>query len=746
MLIIALIFNYSVANTTHDFHIVFNESDFSYTKNDRGELIIKTCHNFTYPTTNEPALPILCKSFVLSANEDFHRMNIIMSKKIIKQNIRIALSSENSPQSISEPISTKEAVYDHVQYPKTNCAYSCKSQWSDCSILHFNICPFIYDANKRELFFIESMKIEIETILSDNTQKRGISLPFTYLEYITSNSKHLNTLLNDKIESENTRLFSEDKPNIIDYVIITSKDLAASFNDLVKWKNIKGVRTKTFTTDYINNTYSGESLADKIKNCLYDLYINNNLKYALLGGDDTIVPVKSCYGKVGTYTDEKIPTDLFYACFNGNFEWNANNNDIYGEITDNIDLTPYIYVTRLPIRTSKDIINYTSKLIDYEQNPKWNNNFLMGGLKLYITNSDGNKSDSEIRGDKLFDEYIKPYWEGEKYKFYDTYTDFMGGESFDVTASNLNNIIANGYSFIDINTHGAQTRWSMEASRGYNADDADKQLNIAHSIIFTAACNTNAFDTDYPGSSDPCLSESFIRSSSNGVVGYVGSSRYGWTDSYNINSFGKSLEYEAQIYKTLFSNPEEDKHFAEVITLGKLSRLSFSQDNNANRWLQYSLNPVGDAEMPIYTCIPKSISNYNISFINNCLNLNTGLDNSKICISAPDDIDSNYYHVFNNIRLLNGIDLPPLSTICITKQNYIPKSIKIVQIQNCTVYDDKNIKANIVRIGNHAMNSMPIGDVIFKKNHTQIEANEVEILPGTSIELGASFEINTNKW
>lgn len=82
------------------------------------------------------------------------------------------------------------------------------------------------------------------------------------------------------------------------------------------------------------------------------------MKYVLLGGDDTIVPKASCYVSAGGYTENEMPTDLFFACFGGNFDWDGNKNGIYGETTDGIDMSPSIYVTRIPIRTSTDVVAF----------------------------------------------------------------------------------------------------------------------------------------------------------------------------------------------------------------------------------------------------------------------------------------------------------------------------------------------------------------------------------------------------
>ena len=171
----------------------------------------------------------------------------------------------------------------------------------------------------------------------------------------------------------------------VDYLIITSSSLLSSFDELVTWKKTKGIRTEVISLDSIDHHYSDSTIQLKIKRCLYDYYINRGLKYVLLGGDDSIVPVQYCYAKAGSDIISDMPSDLYYACFGGSFNWNGNGILPYGEVADNIDFSPSIYVSRLPVRTSEHITAYLNKLLCYERNPlskPWHDNILMAGVEM----------------------------------------------------------------------------------------------------------------------------------------------------------------------------------------------------------------------------------------------------------------------------------------------------------------------------------------------------------------------------
>lgn len=66
----------------------------------------------------------------------------------------------------------------------------------------------------------------------------------------------------------------------------------SSFEPLLKWKRMKGLYSKIITMEDIESDYEGDGIQLKLKNCLYKLYRNNGLQYVLLGGDDTVVPVR----------------------------------------------------------------------------------------------------------------------------------------------------------------------------------------------------------------------------------------------------------------------------------------------------------------------------------------------------------------------------------------------------------------------------------------------------------------------
>ena len=193
------------------------------------------------------------------------------------------------------------------------------------------------------------------------------------VKYITSSiSKNIKLLKNNVTfalcDNEPLKTISSIDSNVCtwcnpEYLIVTNEELAPHFKKLAQWKISKGIPAHIVTMKEIENAFNDSTSQLKLKKYLYSVYKKGNLKYVLLGGDDTVVPVQYCYGIVHTSSSQfeeskNIPADIYYACFGNQFDWDKNKNGIYGEYDDSIDASPSIYVFRLPLSTVHDVNSY----------------------------------------------------------------------------------------------------------------------------------------------------------------------------------------------------------------------------------------------------------------------------------------------------------------------------------------------------------------------------------------------------
>lgn len=721
----------------------YNSSDFTFSKNATGSLEISSSkHNISYgDNLNEPGLPLIPVNVVIPNGKSFLKLDVTTQEKLLMDNIVVAANPKPMTTNLQDvdELSSVNQSYASTTYPLSAANYVGTSTIDGFTILNFLVCPFKYDVQNIKLYFNEGITLTI-----------SLTEPPKQITSAVGNGKNMSDIVkllvinpDEVIGLQPVKTTSVTNNDMIEYVIVTSSALAPSFQPIAQWKKKKGITSKVITIEEIAANYSGATMPLKIKTCLYDLYQNKGLKYVLLGGDDTVVPVQGCYGQASSYVDDTIPTDLFFACFGGNFDWDADGDGIYGETTDNINMMPSIYVTRVPVRTSTDAETYTSKLLAYEKTPVingWNNNILMAGTKLWA-NYSSTQSDAEAKGDNLYTNYIQPYWNGTRKKFYDTYTDFTGGANYALNSTNLQSQLGNGYTFFDMATHGSQTTWALE-SGSYNSSLAQALNNSKCTIVTTMACLTNAFDTSINGgSNDPCLSEALIRNANSGVVAYLGCSRYGWGYSGGTNNLGPSLQYEAQFYKNLFSTDIQNKNYGVLVAAAKMAKVSSCSSYNAFRWVQFGLNPIGDPEMPIYTSTPEEFDNCSVTFDNDNILVNTGVNGCNICVMSKDDNGATYYEVRNNTKDAAFANISSNVSICITKQNYIPKVIDLscIYIQNETVTGPKTYNADIIKAGTAVTSTKPTGPVIFNGGTVQLNAKSITIEPSTTINSNTNF-------
>lgn len=724
----------------------FSISDFHIERTDSGVYVLPLRNEYALlEDTTLPCLPYYYACIALPPDTrvsamSYHNSNeqIVEDVQRVRNNLLIVPTS-SLDSIVNSPSNRTATTYQGHCYPTENVSLIYEEIYGNNKYVTFQLCPFeyIYDS---ALVFINQIQLTLETS----------TLPFS-IQGSRSNSMAKRLLFNPDDYLVLSNLDELNPDSIIDYVIITSNYLKEAFLPLKHWKTIKGVKTKIITTEEIYATYTATTPQLKIKQCLLDYYNNHNTKWVLLGGDDTIVPTIGCYGQVnGSTIDNNIPCDLFYACFSGRFDWNANGNNLIGELTDSVVLIPDVYVSRLPIRIASQATNYIQKLLRYEQTPPvvdYAKRMLLCGTYLWNYYSNG-QSDAHMKSELFYNTHIQPYWDGTKYKFYDTGTDF-GGNTYDLIPTNINAQLNTGYHFVHYASHGGPTFWETEiddSTYDYTTTYAVQLTNRnAPSVIATMACNTNRFD----GEEDPCLSEALLRYSS-GAISYFGSSRYGWGNA-NPNmqyiSLGPSFQYDGLFFRTLFR--DSIFHFAETTFIAKYLLKSQSLRNNAFRWLQFSINPMGDPELPLYTNNPTPFSNVSITKNGNTVYVNTnGVDNCTITLTSANDYGETYFNRQLNVSSSIFYDVPTAFYAVITKHNYIPYiyscTLPTVYLQNEEYSSGISIdNANVVLAGEAVTPVKPQGNVIIHSGGELkiTNASNVELHSGFEVKLGGKLEI-----
>lgn len=710
----------------------FNLSDFYVENTTEGAMIFPLKDNYVLlEDITLPALPVCFANVLLPQNTRVLSVSYQLSDQHVVPNVRHVLN--NIPacptdKAISQwQILHNQVQQDHASYPTQNVSLVSEESYGMYRYATIQICPFTY--------YVDScLLLQSQIHISIETEPVGAT---TITDGRCNKDLLRQLIINPDALPDEEDVIRDGLPNqTVDYLIITRDSLKQAFLPLAYWKTIKGVKTQVITLEEIYSNYSEPTHQLQIKRCLQYFYNYHNLKWALLGGDDTIVPTINCFKQINDTTPVNAPCDLFYCCFNGRFDWNANGNDTIGELADSVSFIPSVYLSRLPIRTKKHVSTYVQKLLRYEQQPPLQNyvkRMLLSGRHIWKTYPNG-LSDAQLKSELFYSTYIQQYWNGTKYRFYDSDTDF-GGSTYDLTPENINEQLNTGYHFVHYASHGEIDSLPTEANKYSPYYVRQLENNKFPSVFVTMACHTNYFDSP---SRDPCLSEAFIRHPS-GAICYFGCSRYGFGDINNSPthiSLGLSFRINGVFFQSLFK--DKITHFAETAAYAKLSVLSSSYSEGAYRWLQFALNPVGDPELPIYTDNPIKFSNITIARTGNEISVNTNnIDSCTITVTSADDYGDTYFSVLRNASTGLFTNVPASYFVVITKHNYVPYIYSSpMYIQNEVILNERIINnvASVVA-GESVTPLKPQGNVIIQSG------GKLEIYNADSVILDKGFEV-----
>ncbi|MBQ3675765.1 MAG: hypothetical protein II926_00155 [Bacteroidales bacterium] len=733
--IIIAIFFVSQSIYAQSYSLKFNLSDFDLIE-EKGLVYIKASNGayVLLEDTSLPALPYKIVNILLPNETELDNFTFSTNQTIFRNNIVLAKNPEVIPVSMLGEVKETNGskTYSKEVYPEKNVVYSNTNIFRGYSYASFIVTPFVFNASQSALSFIDEIQITVSVKNSPYKIFHQYG-EFDMISDILLNPKDVTLFYGENRKSTKT------VTDTVTYLIITSPYLEKNFLPLKAWKIQKGIRTDIITVDDIMNNYPGTTIQLKIKHCIKDYYENHALKYVLMGGDEIVVPIQRCYRECGdSVEDNTIPCDLFYTCFDNQFDWNYNGNDTIGELFfDRVDLTPDVSISRIPVRSKNEVNTFISKTKKYEFYPalsNYVNRMLLTGME--IANTWDGKSDAHHWSEYIYSSYISPIWNGTKTKFYDTGTDYSGGSSYDLTASNLQTKLNLGYHFVHMATHGNNTAWKMETGSHYTSNNALTQTNMNPAVIITMACHTNAFDR-----ADTCLSEAFLKNPNGGCIVYWGSSRQGWAKNLtSLSDYGASLNYNQTFFTKLFT--ETNTSFARITTEAKITYNGYLLGSYL--WLQYSLNAIGDAELPIYTNNPSQFTNVSVTSTSTGITVNTGgISGCRIAVTSNGDFGASYFSVAENVSQASFSNLPTNYIVTITKKNYVPyRTTPDVYLQNCTINNDAYYYGNNIFVGKHVTTAVPQGNVYFTNNASITLDAENNVYLDSDVEVQTGVKLN----
>jgi len=249
-----------------------------------------------------------------------------------------------------------------------------------------------------EISYSTLMSVKISTKPSTDFNDetfRGLESDRELIVDKLENPELIDTYSNKEISFENTPSYP--------YLIITSNSLknyedSYNFQRLLNYREVQGLSGKIVTIEEIENDFTGENRAEKIRNFISYAYTNWHTDYVLLGGDDEIIPAKELHSN-----SMDVPSDLYYSCLDG---------DGPSGYVD--DIMSEVYIGRAPVETTEEVSNFVRKTLSYEvssvddgddylNNALWSGEYLCGPqspLDPYGVNTWGKDYKEETVGDE----------------------------------------------------------------------------------------------------------------------------------------------------------------------------------------------------------------------------------------------------------------------------------------------------------------------------------------------------------
>ncbi|MGD8397127.1 MAG: C25 family cysteine peptidase, partial [Candidatus Eiseniibacteriota bacterium] len=408
------------------------------------------------------------------------------------------------------------------------------------------------------------------------------------------------------------------------YVIVTEESQTGPYTTWAAWKTAKGIPATVVTVEWIDTTYPGRDLPEKIRNFVIEATQTWGTSYVLLGGDQPNVPSRVSWAfdcEAGFYPDENdLYADLYYSDLDGT--WDANQNNVFGEVDDAVDLYPDVLVGRAPSGDAVQASAMVNKFLVYEKTPP--SGRMMEAFYFAEVLWQDPFTDAGIGKDMIAERHFAAYEPIERQ--YET----MGN----LSPSSVINYLNWGP---HLTNHGGHANFTvMGCGTGFlDRGDASALTNAPYFFVhYSIGCWAAAFDRD-------CIAEHFMTNPAGGTIAFIGNSRYGWGSPGNPGR-GYSETFDSDFYGAILS--EGITQFGAAVARAKLLRIPFSHDANVYRWHQYQVNLLGDPEMACHTApitamvlsAPEAVPIGTGGFTATVNDAGGPVGGARLCLAGPD--------------------------------------------------------------------------------------------------------------
>jgi hypothetical protein len=462
-------------------------------------------------------------------------------------------------------------------------------QFRGYSILILLLSPARYIPATGELFYYPTMTVTVSL-----TQESHANL--LYRDLPQDRTELLSKIENPLVEvSYQKPLRNAMMPDQYDLLILTTDALKNSFLPLAEQHNATGTRTIIQTLSDV-----GGDTPEDIRVYLQTAYTTLGIDYILLGGDTDSIPVKMLFvegmDENVTPYDTLMPVDLYYACLDGPFNFDGDEN--WGEPHDgengsDVDLIADVYVGRACVDNTEEVDNFVQKTVEYLSLPAGDTylseatfagEYLgdygiasFGGTTLnQLINGSSENGFTTVGIPASLYNIVKLY--DELYPGFDPQNPWGTGWPKEEIINRINN----GVHLINHDGH-AYYEYNM---RMYNADASALTNDHNFCFVYSQGCMSGGFDNPEGGD---CIAEYFTVKNTHGAFAGIWNARYGFFWSYSTD--GDSQRYHRQFWDAVFG--ENIKEIGRANHDSKEDNLFLIQ-RSCMRWVYYETNLFGD--------------------------------------------------------------------------------------------------------------------------------------------------------
>ena len=434
-----------ISSTQNRLHVQFdfNELDFFEINLNSQTYLIPKIQNTVYNQKKGfPNLPSLSESIIIPKGK-----KAIISYKINQYdefaNINIApskgkITRDKNPDDIKY---TFNNIYNSdVNFPEHPVKLDSSFVLRGILGTTIQLIPFSYNLQAKRLIFYKNLDIFIDFV-DDVYSNTPIEANLT--------SPYRNIIENQFINFENDR--TEMIPDHGSMIIITDESYLMDLEPFIDWKNMKGIPTEVFTTQFIGNS------TDLIKSFIFNQYIDNQISYVLLVGDTDNVAT--------FWPDGQTPSDLMYGYLDGD------------------DAYPEILIGRFSAESNEDIQVQVERVLRYEKYMNTEAIWYNKGIGIASNEGEGIGDDGE--SDFIHMDNIRERLINYNYTSIDQAYDI-----YNISPTQVYDFINSGRGIINYTGHGSTNSW---ISSGFSIQDINQLNNVdKYPFILSVSCNTGA--------------------------------------------------------------------------------------------------------------------------------------------------------------------------------------------------------------------------------------------------------------